>query len=157
MDKLFVFSLGFREMAADALKVHEVLMVPKLTTMADSPAFIAGVANLRGNIIPVVDTHKKLGVDPSHKGTDRLVVFKIAGAYLGFVVDAVKLQLIEGVIEGSTRKAKPKGNGKLESVDSTVSAELMAHIGDQRIPVFDPETLLTTEELESIATIRKAF
>jgi len=57
------FSLGKEKMAVDANKVVEILDVPLITPIPGSDKLLAGVINIRGSILPVVDTRLKFNID----------------------------------------------------------------------------------------------
>jgi purine-binding chemotaxis protein CheW len=61
-----------------------------ITRIPNAPAFIEGVINLRGKIIPIVDLRKRLGFreQPYDKST-RIIVVELEGLVLGFIVDSV--------------------------------------------------------------------
>ncbi|RCK78148.1 MAG: Positive regulator of CheA protein activity (CheW) [Candidatus Ozemobacter sibiricus] len=157
LEKLFLFRLGARDLATEAVKIVEVMIAPKLATVAGAPAFVLGVANVRGNIIPVVDAHARLGEPrPDDGATQRMVVVKLAGDYVGFLVDGVDLRLTEGLIEAPPARKGSRGKGKLTVVEPT-PAPRKAHIGEQTYPLFEPETLLTVDELETLKRVRATF
>ncbi len=57
------FSLGKEKLAVDANKVVEILDVPLITPIPGSNILLAGVINIRGSILPVVDTRLKFNID----------------------------------------------------------------------------------------------
>ncbi len=59
------FSLGKEKLALDANKVVEILDVPIITPIPGSDKLLAGVINIRGSILPVVDTRLKFNIDTS--------------------------------------------------------------------------------------------
>ena len=52
----------------NVFKVREIMVMPTITAMANSPANIMGVANIRGQIIPVINLPAVVGCNPK-KGT----------------------------------------------------------------------------------------
>ncbi len=60
------FSLGKEKLALDANKVIEILDVPIITPIPGSDKLLAGVINIRGSILPVVDTRLKFNIDTSN-------------------------------------------------------------------------------------------
>ena len=58
------FHLAGENYAFDVLKTREVLTIVKITPLPSALAFLTGVINLRGGVIPVVDLRKKAVVDP---------------------------------------------------------------------------------------------
>jgi purine-binding chemotaxis protein CheW len=80
--------------------VHEILRVPEITSVPDSPACVEGVINLRGKIVPVVDLRKRFGQQPQSNGKkNRVLVAEVEGKLVGLMVDAasevLKLPLSE--------------------------------------------------------------
>ncbi len=57
------FSLGKEKLAVDANRVIEILDVPLITSIPGSDKLLAGVINIRGSILPVVDTRLKFNID----------------------------------------------------------------------------------------------
>ncbi len=55
-------------------KVREILEIPKITTVPQSPDYMCGVINLRGNVLPVVDTRIKFGIEPQESTKDTCIV-----------------------------------------------------------------------------------
>ncbi|NLT22822.1 MAG: chemotaxis protein CheW [Syntrophorhabdus sp.] len=88
--QLVTFKLGTEEFGVDILKVQEINKMMNITKIPNAPAFIEGVINLRGKIIPIVDLRKRLGFreQPYDKST-RIIVVELEGLVLGFIVDSV--------------------------------------------------------------------
>jgi len=100
--QLVTFKLGTEEFGVDILKVQEINKMMNITKIPNAPAFIEGVINLRGKIIPIVDLRKRLGFkeQPYDKST-RIIVVELEGLVLGFIVDSVSevLRIPENTIE----------------------------------------------------------
>ena len=88
--QLVTFLLDDVEYAVNILNVHEILRIPNITRLPNSPDFIKGVINLRGNVIPVVDVRTRFGF-PSAEYTDltRIIVIETEGKQVGLLVDNV--------------------------------------------------------------------
>ena len=69
--------------------VHEIVRVPEITAVPDSPGYVEGVINLRGKIVSVVDLRKRFGEKQisSHK-KNRILVTEVEGKMVGLIVDA---------------------------------------------------------------------
>lgn len=88
------FRLGEEIFAVNVDKVHKILELQKITEVPKAPDYMKGVINLRGDVLPVVDTRIKFGMTPGEmtKNTSILVVEANIGAetvLLGMLVDAV--------------------------------------------------------------------
>jgi purine-binding chemotaxis protein CheW len=88
--QLVSFMIDDSEYAVDILVVNEILRYPEITRLPNTPKFIRGVINLRGNVIPVVDVRVRFGFS---KGgiTDltRIIVIDAKGKQIGLLVDNV--------------------------------------------------------------------
>ncbi|MEW6431631.1 MAG: chemotaxis protein CheW [Myxococcota bacterium] len=97
--QLCVLRVGAEEYVVDLARVDEILPVPGVTPVPRAPSFLEGVVKLRGEVVPVVDVRRRLGIpkgqgqvlSPSGKprNRERLVVCRIGRRRVGLVVDAV--------------------------------------------------------------------
>lgn len=88
--EFLVFTLGPEAYAIDILKVQEIRGYDTVTEIGHTPAFIKGVINLRGAIVPVVDMRIKLAVGVVEYTPFTVVVFvRAGGRVIGMVVDNV--------------------------------------------------------------------
>lgn len=84
------FSLGSEEYALDILHVQEIRNYEEPTRIANAPAHIRGVMNLRGTIVPVVDMRIKFATGKSDYTPFTVVVILNIGAWqVGIIVDSV--------------------------------------------------------------------
>jgi purine-binding chemotaxis protein CheW len=84
------FTLGHEEYAIDILKVQEIRGYEKPTTIANAPAFIKGVINLRGTIVPIVDLRIKFQVgEAAYTPITVVIILNIGQRIVGVVVDGV--------------------------------------------------------------------
>jgi purine-binding chemotaxis protein CheW len=60
--QLIVFRLGEEEYALHIDQIKEVVITPHITRMPQTPSFVRGVANIRGNIIAIIDLEEKFGI-----------------------------------------------------------------------------------------------
>ena len=82
--------------------VHEIVRVPEITSVPDSPGCVQGVINLRGKIVSVVDLRRRFGskdMTPSKK--NRILVTEVSGKLVGLIVDSASevLKIPENEIE----------------------------------------------------------
>ena len=87
---MLTFSLGAEEYAIDILKVQEIRGYEAVTRIANTPAFIKGVINLRGVIVPIVDMRIKFNLgDPQYNEFTVVIILNIGKRVVGMVVDGV--------------------------------------------------------------------
>lgn len=96
-----VFTAGAETFAFDVRRVREVVMVDDVTAVPAAPAQVVGVANLRGDVLPIVDPARLLGVAPRRAGRRlRALVVISAGAQVGLLIDEVPgLEVFDDVVE----------------------------------------------------------
>jgi purine-binding chemotaxis protein CheW len=113
-EHLATFFLGREEYGVDVRLVQEIIRVTEITPVPRAPAFINGVINLRGRIIPVVDLRKKLGLgEVAIARASRIVVVKIKDRLVGLLVDGASQVLKVPV---STIEAAPD---EVTEIDAT--------------------------------------
>jgi len=88
-ERFLGFSLGEEEYGIPLLKVREVIGVPEITPVPQSPKHFLGIMNLRGQVISIIDLRTKLGIIPRKGSETAVVICDIGGSYLGVVVDSV--------------------------------------------------------------------
>jgi purine-binding chemotaxis protein CheW len=86
-----VVRLGLGRFAADLASVAEVGRVPDITRIPGVPSWLAGVANWRGRILPVLDLRRLLGAQAAQPSrSSRLLVLTERGIVVGVLVDSVE-------------------------------------------------------------------
>jgi purine-binding chemotaxis protein CheW len=89
-DQLVTFKLAGEELALPIKSVQEIIKLPRITQVPNTPSYLDGIGNLRGGVLPIVNLRKRLGLE--HKESDdatRVVVINSGGIATGFVVDSV--------------------------------------------------------------------
>ena len=133
--------LGNEEYAIDILRVQEIRSYEEPTRMVNSPAFIKGVINLRGVIVPIADLRLKLGVDRvEYNDFTVVIILNIQGIVVGAVVDSVA-----DVVTLSASAIKPA-----PQFDAAVDARFitgLVKVGDRTLIVMNVESLLNAAEL----------
>ena len=86
-----IVAMGDGRFALELPAVAEVGRVPALTRLPGAPAWLAGVANWRGRLLPVLDVRGLFGAAQGPLGpTARLVVLTVDGVTAALAVDAVE-------------------------------------------------------------------
>jgi len=90
-EQVVIFSLGGEEFGVPINTVNEIVRVPEtLIKVPKAPAFVEGVINLRGAVLPVIDQRRRFGLEAIERNDrQRIVVFSIGGTMTGFIVDSV--------------------------------------------------------------------
>ncbi len=88
-EQLVVFHLGNEEYAVSIAQAKEIIRYNGATRLPDTPAYLEGIINLRGKVIPVVDLAKQFGLVRDRRDNAQAVIVEAAGREVGVVVDMV--------------------------------------------------------------------
>ncbi len=147
------FRLGGEEYGIDILRVQEIRSYEAPTRFANAPAFIKGVVNLRGVIVPVVDLRLRLNCQTAeYTNFTVVIVLNVRGRVIGAVVDSVS-----DVIALGAESIKPA-----PGMSSSVDADYIMGIGCIRsgdvvrmLILTDIDALMSSREMGLVdATLR---
>lgn len=87
--KVIVFALGNEEYGIEVDKVRTIERLSPITRVPKTAAFIKGVINLRGIVVPVIDLRGRFNL-PETTATEnsRIIVVAVADMEIGFIVDS---------------------------------------------------------------------
>jgi len=147
------FKLGEEEFAVHVSKVLNILEMADITKVPRTPDYLMGVINLRGSVLPVVDTRLKLGMSPTLVDKNTCIVVMemyLDGEknHIGGLVDQV--EAVHEISEQQILQAPDLVRG----INSNL-LHGMTHIDDQFIMVLDIEQVLVSEELREISSERR--
>ena len=135
------FRLGAEEYGIDILKVQEIRSYEPPTRIANAPAFIKGVVNLRGVIVPIVDLRVKLACDSvEYNGFTVVIVLNVRGRVVGAVVDSVSdvLELAADAIKAAPEMHTAVDTGFITGIGS---------INDRMLILMDIEALMSSQDM----------
>lgn len=139
------FALGQEEYGIDILRVQEIKGFSAVTPIPNSPAYVKGVMNLRGTVVPIFDLRLKFGMDP--QAYDRftvIVVVNVGARIVGLVVDAV-LDVLD--IENASIEPAPDLGA---SIDTSV-LQGIARNQDRLISLLAIDQVVGTDHITTIA------
>ena len=135
--EFLVFTLGDEEYGIDILKVQEIRGYDQVTRIANTPAFIKGVTNLRGVIVPIVDLRIKFSqVDVDYNDNTVVIVLNLGQRVVGIVSDVLSL---------TAEQIRPAPEFAV-----TLSTEYLTGLGalgDRMLILVNIEKLLNSEEM----------
>jgi purine-binding chemotaxis protein CheW len=86
--QLIVFKVGTGEFAVDILTVREITPMQEITPVPETPDYVAGVLNLRGSLVPIIDLGRKMGVDRRTVSDEtRIIIARTDDKPVGLIVD----------------------------------------------------------------------
>lgn len=90
MLEVLVFALGSEHYGVNILGVQEIRGYESVTQLANAPAYLKGVVNLRGIVVPIIDMRICFGQpEPEYGQNTVVIVLSINGHVIGMVVDGV--------------------------------------------------------------------
>lgn len=139
--EFLAFKLGAEEYGIDILRVQEIRSYEAPTRIANAPAFIKGVVNLRGVIVPIVDMRLKFNLEQARYDSFTVViVLNIGARVVGMVVDAVS-----DVITLTPEQLHP-----VPEFNSAIASDHLLAIGtvqDRMLILVDIDKLMTSAEM----------
>lgn len=135
------FRLDQEEYGIDILKVQEIRGYEKPTRIANAPAFIKGVVNLRGTIVPIVDMRLKFNcAQAEYNSFTVVIILNLGHRVVGIVVDSVSdvMELAQENIQ-----AAPE-------VDATIDGSAvvgLGSVGDRMLILLDIEKLMSSVDM----------
>lgn len=142
------FTLGDEVFALDIGKVREVLDFTGITRVPQTPAFMSGVINLRGNVVPVVDMRLKFGMSPSERSVNTCVIITEVSldgecTVIGAMADSVQ-EVLD--LEPSQIEPPPRIGAKLR----TDFIKGMGKYNDNFIIILNIDKVFTTDEMSEV-------
>lgn len=84
------FHLCGETYGVDVMQVQEVLRYTEIAPVPGAPAYVIGIINLRGNVVTVIDTRHRFGLEPGETTDNtRIVVIEADKHVVGILVDSV--------------------------------------------------------------------
>ncbi len=139
--EFLIFRLGDEQYGIHILKVQEIRGYEKPTTIANAPAFIKGVMNLRGVIVPIVDLRVRFELPLAYDESTVVIVLNVANRVVGVVVDAVSDVL---ALAGDDIQPPPEF---AESVFDSSYITGLATVDDRMLILLDIEKLITGADM----------
>ncbi len=145
VQEYLTFKLGSEEYGIDILKVQEIRGYDTVTRIANAPAFIKGVINLRGVIVPIVDLRLKFGhAGVGYDDTTVVIILNIARRVVGIVVDAVS-DVID--LDPAQVRPAPEFNSLLDASYITGMASIEEAGVPQLLTLVDIERLMGADDM----------
>lgn len=139
--EVVTFTLGEEEYGIDIQRVQELRGYDAVTCIANAPAHIKGVVNLRGILVPIIDMRIRFNLgEPRYDEFTVVIVLNIGGRVVGMVVDSVS-----DVITLSAEQIKPA-----PEMGSALDTDYLIGLGtldDRMLILVDIDRLMSGEEL----------
>jgi len=139
--ELLTFRLGQEEYGLNILNVQEIRGYDAVTKIANSPAFLKGVINMRGVIVPIIDMRIRFNLgEATYNEFTVVIILNIGARVIGMVVDAVS-----DVTSLKAEQVRPAPD--FGAVLDTAYIDGLANVDERMIIVIDIEKLMTAEDM----------
>ncbi|TDT68583.1 purine-binding chemotaxis protein CheW [Hypnocyclicus thermotrophus] len=147
--QVVVFILDKNYYGVHILQVQEIIKMTEITQLPNTPDFIKGIVNLRGNIVPIMNLRKRFGLTEQKENENaKILILKLEELQFGIIVD--EISEVEKVSVSSI-EAPPK-------IVSGVRGEFIngiAKTNDRLLILLNIEKILTLEEKEILKEIEE--
>ncbi|MFL4450081.1 chemotaxis protein CheW [Serratia marcescens] len=148
--EFLIFTLGNEEYGIDILKVQEIRGYDQVTRIANTPAFIKGVTNLRGVIVPIIDLRVKFSQQSvSYDENTVVIVLNFGQRVVGIVVDGVS-----DVLSLSADQIRPAPEFAVTLATEYLTG--LGSLGERMLILVDIEKLLSSEEMSLVDSVAKS-
>ncbi|WP_455375419.1 chemotaxis protein CheW [Kaarinaea lacus] len=136
------FFLSQEKYGINVMQVQEVLRVSEIAPVPGAPEYVLGIINLRGNVVTVIDTRQRFGLESKEMDdSSRIVIVESSDQVVGILVDSVA-----EVIDLQLSEIESAPNVGTE--DSSRFIQGVASQNDELLIIIDLNKLLSDEEWE---------
>lgn len=139
------FTLDEELYAVDVVKVREVLEVTPLTKIPRMPAFMQGVINIRGSVVPVLDLRLKFGMEQAERTVDTCIIVMDIQAEDKIVTIGSLADSVQEVIDLDEESIEPPP--RLGTKVDTDFIRGMGKRDDQFIIILDIDRVFNSSEI----------
>lgn len=133
------FIMNNSEYTIPILKVQEIINLPQVTKMPQSPHYIEGITNLRGRIIPIVNLKKLVRLNGGDSAGEKIIVVTSGRVTFGVLVDG-----ITGVVDIEDSEIEPTENIMKAHIEQVSG---VAKVNDRLITILDAKKLIPMEDM----------
>lgn len=146
--QLVSFSLDHEEYGVDVLKVREIIRMPSITRVPNTPQYVEGVINLRGKVIPIINMRRRFGLtELEYDKQTRIMVMDIEGELMGFIVDSVS-----EVIRISSSEIQPSPAVVTSGIDQECIAGVINQ-AERLLVLLDLQKMFSQDERRLFSTM----
>lgn len=142
-----VFKIGNEEYGIDIMNVKEIGPYQKSVKVPNAPVFVEGIINYRGNVIPIINLHKRFNIKQKDIDSNtRIIVINLNNKQIGFIVDEAS----------QTIRLDDKDIDPAPDIVAGVDSKYITGVGkleERLIILVDLEKILTDEEKKKIESM----
>jgi len=142
VSRFIIFTISNEEFGIEIKRVVEIIRPQKVTHFPGVPAYVSGVFNLRGSVIPLIDMRKRLNVRPA-PNREKILIVRFHKGRIGLLVDSVT-----EILNIEDKEVAPP-----PTIFKGLKTEYIKGIGqvnERLIIIFNLDNLMSPEELSLI-------
>lgn len=145
------FTIGEVQYAIDIFRVREIINPLAIVPLPHAPAAVLGVADHRGQVVPVLDVRRRFGLPPSvTTRRTKWIIAQLGDRSVGLVVDAVTD--VFGAGEPDQRSVPEIGVG-----DAARGISAVYSYGGQLVFVLDVDRIAAVAEMLDMSALQRAM
>lgn len=145
--KQVLCKVGENTYGIDIGKVQGIEKDMEIVPVPNVDQLVEGIANLRGNVVPIISLHRKLHVDPKiQSGEMNYIITKIGDICVGFRVD-----MVAEIVEVSEKDLLPVPI--IVSSEDTAYIDAIIQVNENLVLVLDVEGILNEAERKKITDL----
>ncbi|MDH5229330.1 MAG: chemotaxis protein CheW [Gammaproteobacteria bacterium] len=140
------FQLAKETYGINVTQVREVLRFTEIAPVPGAPHYVLGIINLRGNVVTVIDTRNRFGLESKEiDDSSRIVIIEVDGQEVGILVDSVA-----EVVDLAVADIEPAPN--VGNEDAARYIQGVTSLEGQLLILVDLNRLLSEEELQEVTS-----
>lgn len=150
--QLVTFQLGVENYGINIMDVKEIYSIQEVRDIPNAPAYVEGIFNLRGDIIPIINLHKRFHLQKAELSEDDallsgFIIINLDGMQLGVVIDKVLrvVSIDKGQIQPPPQMITGIGTEYIQGV---------IHQDDGYLIILDIRRLFDPDELQQISLVQ---
>ena len=149
MKQLISFTVGDEEYGFELQHVKEVIRMREVTRLPEVPAYVQGIVNLRGQVIPIIDLREKFGLPSTEATADtRVIVVEVEESAVGMVVDCA-----DQVVRLAASQFEPPPPVLSKASQAYITA--VGKLEDRLITILDVRRLLKSVGMQNITAAKE--
>ena len=153
--QLVTFQLGVENYGIDIMDVKEIYSVQEVRDIPNAPPYVEGIFNLRGDIIPVINLHKRFHLKKAELTEDEtllsgFIIINLDGMQLGVIIDKV-LRVV------SVDKEQIQPPPQMITGIGTEYIQGVIHQEAGYLIILDIRRLFDPDELQQISQVNRSY
>lgn len=148
LSQYLTFSLDHETFAIDVIKAREILDMPMITQVPQTPDYMLGVINLRSNVVPVIDMRLKFGMDSIEESVGSCIIVMEVAVDNEPITVGVLVDSVQEVIDLDAEQIEPPPR-----IGTRLKTDFLRGMGnyhDEFVMILDIDKVFSSEEMSLV-------